>query len=129
MQQPEIQFPLTDQLMTVTEGDQATMTVMVLDATHYQWYVDEGRGYRPINGATGPGLSISAEMTSDGNRYFCRISNVSGVVDSPVFTLVVLPDVDVPFTGDSAHLALWMTLLLLSAALLLYHRHKYEKCF
>ena len=129
MPQPEIQFPLTDQLMTVTEGDQATMTVMALDATHYQWYVDEGRGYRPINGATGPGLSISAEMTSDGNRYFCRISNVSGVVDSPVFTLVVLPDVDVPFTGDSAHPALWMTLLLLSAALLLHHRHKYEKCF
>lgn len=129
MPQPEIQFPLTDQVTTVTEGDQATMTVMALDATHYQWYVDEGRGYRQINGATGPVFSISAEMTSDGNRYFCRISNVSGVVDSPVFTLVVLPDVDVPFTGDSAHPALWMTLLLLSAALQLHHRHKYEKCF
>ena len=53
-------------------------------------------------------------MANSGYRYYCRISNANGSVDSPIFTLNVITQPDIPATGDSATPGLWIGIMMLA---------------
>ena len=98
------------------------MSVTAINADAYQWYINrnDGMGWRPIIGANTPAYTTSVTtLNDDGYLYICRVSNADGAVNSPVFTLDVLPALDVPPTGDNAPVMLWASLLLMSAALMI----------
>ncbi|MBQ4579891.1 MAG: hypothetical protein IJA83_04460 [Clostridia bacterium] len=119
---PTVIVPAEDQLVTVYEGETADMSVTAINADAYQWYINrnDGMGWRPIIGANTPAYTTSVTtLNDDGCLYLCRVSNADGAVNSPVFTLDVLPALDVPPTGDNAPVMLWASLLLMSAALMI----------
>lgn len=116
---PVITSPTTDQKITVAVDDTATLRVTAKDAQSYQWYVDRGNGsgFTKISGATGASYTISAvTLENDGYRYYCVVTNAYGTATSPIFTLDVLEFVDVPTTGDSSQVGLWLGVATLSFA-------------
>ena len=104
--------------MLASEGEVLTLTVQAAGAQGWQWYVNrnDGRGFLPVEGADSSSVEIAADAEMNGWRYFCRAINAGGTADSPVFTLEVVPPVDIPLTGDGAWLWQWIALLLLSGA-------------
>ncbi|MBQ7844895.1 MAG: hypothetical protein IJ392_01960 [Clostridia bacterium] len=114
---PVITAPTAAQTVTVVEGETGTMTVTATEAEKYQWYIDrnDGKGYVAMEGATAATYTTSKVNTdNDGFTYYCQVSNAYGESKSPVFTLKVKAEVDVPQTGDEAQLGLWLALMVLS---------------
>ena len=121
-QPPVIIAPTTDEKITAEAGGTVTLGVLARNARFYQWYVNDGSGFKAIPGATDADCTLS-DLTAqhDGYRYYCVVTNAYGTVTSPVFTLDVpsapAPAVP-PKTGDSTPLALCALLALLSLAAL-----------
>lgn len=116
-QPPVITSPTTDQKITVAVDDTATLRVTAKDAQSYQWYADRGSGFKAISGATGASYTTSpVTLENDGYRYYCVAANADGTARSPIFTLNVQESVEVPPTGDSSQMGLWLGLALLSFA-------------
>ena len=114
---PVITAPAAAQTVTVVEGETGTMTVTATDAEKYQWYINrnDGKGYVAIDGAAAASYTTSAvKPENNGFTYCCEVSNAYGASKSPVFTLKVQEEVDVPQTGDEAQLGLWLALMALS---------------
>lgn len=121
-QPPVIIAPTTDEKITAEAGGTVTLGVLARNARFYQWYVNDGSGFKAIPGATDADCTLS-DLTAqhDGYRYYCVVTNAYGTVTSPVFTLDI-PSTPVPATppktGDSMPLALCALLALLSLAAL-----------
>ena len=116
-QPPVITSPTTDQKITVAVDDTATLRVTAQDAQSYQWYADRGSGFKAISGATGASYTTSpVTLENDGYRYYCVAANADGTARSPIFTLNVREVEEVPPTGDSSQMGLWLGLALLSFA-------------
>lgn len=121
-QPPVIIAPTTDEKITAEAGGTVTLSVSARNARFYQWYVNDGSGFKAIPGATDADCTLS-DLTAqhDGYRYYCVVTNAYGTVTSPVFTLDIpstpAPAVP-PKTGDSMPLALCALLALLSLAAL-----------
>ncbi len=121
-QPPVIIAPTTDEKITAEAGGTVTLGVSARNARFYQWYVNDGSGFKAIPGATDADCTLS-DLTAqhDGYRYYCVVTNAYGTVTSPVFTLDI-PSTPVPATppktGDSMPLALCALLALLSLAAL-----------
>lgn len=121
-QPPVIIAPTTDEKITAEAGGTVTLGVLARNARFYQWYVNDGSGFKAIPGATDADCTLS-DLTAqhDGYRYYCVVTNAYGTVTSPVFTLDIpstpAPAVP-PKTGDSTPLALCALLALLSLAAL-----------
>ena len=121
-QPPVIIAPTTDEKITAEAGDTVTLGVSARNARFYQWYVNDGSGFKAIPGATDADCTLSDPTAQhDGYRYYCVVTNAYGTVTSPVFTLDI-PSTPVPATppktGDSMPLALCALLALLSLAAL-----------
>jgi len=113
---PFVTDPLGATDVFASEGDTATMSVTAADAQAYQWYIDRGNaeGFVEIPGAVNAQYTTSElKAQNNGYRYFCRVSNTNGSIDSPVFT-IHLVTVELPKTGDAP--ALWGLLLLFAGA-------------
>ena len=91
------------QSQTITSGQTATLSVGAAGSgLSFQWYVSTGgTGYALIDGA------ISSNYTTppltNTTRYFIRVSNASGTVDSDPATILVatlLDDQDAPRESD-----------------------------
>ena len=123
---PQVVWPVEAQFVSAVEGDTVTFAVHVDNAQAYAWLVNrkDGRGYQPLLGENGYQLSFCIGLESNGYEYICRATNAGGMTESPVFTLEVLPALDIPPMGDNVHLLTNMVLLLLSAAGLLCYRRK-----
>lgn len=119
-QPPVIIAPTTDEKITAEAGGTVTLGVSARNARFYQWYVNDGSGFKAIPGATDADCTLS-DLTAqhDGYRYYCVVTNAYGTVTSPVFTLDIpsnpAPAVP-PKTGDSTPLALYALLALLALA-------------
>lgn len=121
-QPPVVIGPDEDEEISVTAGDTVTLRVSARDARFYQWYVDDGSGFRAIPGATAATYTVTdVTPEDDGDRYYCVVTNAYGAAESHLFTLDVpsapAPAVP-PKTGDSMPLALCALLALLSLAAL-----------
>ena len=119
-QPPVIIAPTADEKITAEAGGTVTLSVSARNARFYQWYVNDGSGFKAIPGATDADCTLS-DLTAqhDGYRYYCVVTNAYGTVTSPVFTLDI-PSTPVPATppktGDSTPLALYALLALLALA-------------
>ena len=112
---PTITDPTQAKTVTATVGSPATFSVTATNATGYQWYIDRGNGFVAISGANAASYTTTAvTMANSGYRYYCRISNANGSVDSPIFTLNVITQPDIPATGDSATPGLWIGIMMLA---------------
>lgn len=121
-QPPVVIGPDEDEEISVTAGDTVTLRVSARDARFYQWYVDDGSGFRAIPGATAATYTVTdVTPEDDGDRYYCVVTNAYGAAESHLFTLDV-PSASAPAvppkTGDSMPLALCALLALLSLAAL-----------
>ena len=108
-----IESPAEDEIITVFEGMDATMSVIAsggVGPLGYQWYMNSGSGYEMVSGATSASYVLSdATLNDNGHMYYCIVTDEKGkAVTSPVFTLQVLEVVVLPQTGDNAHLGLWL---------------------
>ena len=75
--------------LTVTEGEAASLMVQVsgVGPFTYAWFHND----QPVNNAAAATLSIAAAKVADAGRYFVRISNAAGPVDSDPAILKVNP--------------------------------------
>ena len=122
---PTVSEPTGAKDVPVTVGSAATLTVRAQNAAAYQWYIDRGHGYSRIDGATNASYTTAAvTLQNDGYRYYCAVSNDSGSVDSPVFTLRVTETPVIPETGDGSLPLLWTGLALLAGVGLIASRRK-----
>lgn len=119
-QPPVIIAPTADEKISAEAGGTVTLSVSARNARFYQWYVNDGSGFKAIPGATDADCTLP-DLTAqhDGYRYYCVVTNAYGTVTSPVFTLDI-PSTPVPATppktGDSTPLALCALLALLALA-------------
>ena len=85
---------------SVKAGEQATFTVTATGTDlKYQWQIDrnDGNGFVDITGADSASYTTSAvDMTCNGFKYQCVISNSAGSVTTNTATLTVTEDVTPP---------------------------------
>ena len=116
-QPPIITSPTVGQNISVSVGNTVTMRITARYGQSYQWYIDRGNGFKAISGATSADYTTSeVTLGNNGYRYYCVVTNAYGTATSPIFTLDVLEFVDVPTTGDSSQVGLWLGLAMLSFA-------------
>ena len=88
------------QNVSVKAGEQATFTVAATGTDlKYQWQIDrnDGKGFADIAGADRASYTTSAvDMTCNGFKYQCVISNSTGSVTTNAATLTVTEDVTPP---------------------------------
>lgn len=87
--------------VTVTEGEQPTLSVTATfdnipgfnQKIRYQWYgSDEYGNFNPIAGAQTNTLTLPpATLADDEKQYYCKVSNIAGIVNSRVASLYVNP--------------------------------------
>lgn len=117
---------------SITEGQSAKFSVNVSgEGLTYQWYLvkdgkmtalTDGGVYAGTNTAT---LNIWGANTGlDGNKYVCVITNPAGEAKATFTLYVAKAPVDLPQTGDSNCLTLWLALLGMAGAGLLALRRK-----
>ena len=71
----------------VTEGEDATFTVAFNNAVSIQWF--DASDDSPLAGETGTSLTISAELSDDGNTYYCIATNEGLTVQTDTVSLSV----------------------------------------
>lgn len=117
---------------SITEGQSAKFSVDVSgEGLTYQWYLvkdgkmtalTDGGVYAGTNTAT---LNIWGANTGlDGNKYVCVITNPAGEAKATFTLYVAKAPTDLPQTGDSSRLTLWLALLGMAGAGLLALRRK-----
>lgn len=77
---------------TVEEGQKATFTVTATgDDLSYQWMIDrnDGKGFVNLNSTTATHTTTVVDMSCNGFKYKCIVSNSVGAVTSNVVTLTV----------------------------------------
>lgn len=127
--QPVILFPMENTEVHVFIGHEAEMKVVAENAYRYEWYVsyDDGETFVRVPNANTPVHVIGyALMKDDGALYFCRAYGKSGVLyaDSPLFEIRVEDPGAVPQTGDDTNIALLLTLMLGSMAMMIVFSRK-----
>lgn len=128
---PVIQYPEGNQTVNVEIGQTASMSVVAENGTDYQWFVDrnDGKGFVAIHGAENEGYTTTpTKKENEGYRYFCRVTNIDGFVDSPIFTLHVVQLDSLPETGDHSNWVYWMIMAVActAAVFLLVHKQRAE---
>ena len=87
---PVVTSPAAPVYTLMRDGLTKTLTVVATGTAPltYQWFAEEpeGTGFVAIPGANGPSVVVSP---SDVSRYFCRVSNACGTVDSPQWRVKV----------------------------------------
>ena len=123
---PVIDSPAADTIVEVYEGQTAQMTVVSQNATFYQWFINrnDGAGFVEDGSTLATHTTAAVKPENDGFRYYCLVTNADGSVESHVFTLKVLEQIDLPQTGDNSHIGVWMAMCLLSMAGILLLRKK-----
>lgn len=101
----------------IVEGQQATFTIAATgDGVTYQWYINrnDGRGWRALDGATGPAYTTSvADLSCDGFQYACEVRDMYGnSLKSEIAMLHVSNAPVIPETGDSGRPGLYLAMLL-----------------
>ena len=130
---PVIISPTTEQTITVSEGEQAAMTIIADHAEAYQWYINynDGTGWHKKVGETAASYTTSpTKLENNGYLYRCDVIDENGnTVNSPIFTLKVLRKPVIPQTGDEAQIGMWLALMSLSFAgcMMILARHKRRK--
>ena len=85
------------QSVSVKAGEQAVFTIAASGSSvHLQWQVDknDGNGFMDIAGADTTGYKIDVtEMTYNGYKYRCVLSNSAGTVTTDIATLTVTENV------------------------------------
>lgn len=128
---PVIQYPEGNQTVNVEIGKTASMSVVAENGIDYQWFVDrnDGKGFVAIHGAENEGYTTTpTKKENEGYRYFCRVTNIDGFVDSPIFTLHVVQLDSLPETGDHSNWVYWMIMAVActAAVFLLVHKQRAE---
>ena len=128
---PVIQYPEGNQIVNVEIGQTASMSVVAENGTDYQWFVDrnDGKGFVAIHGAGKESYTTTpTKKENEGYRYFCRVTNIDGFVDSPIFTLHVVQLDSLPETGDHSNWVYWMIMAVActAAVFLLVHKQRAE---
>ena len=77
----------------INESQNVTLSVVVTGTQpSYQWYKNDAE----ITGATGPSYTITGAVEADAGKYYCRISNLAGSVQSDDSWLIVIADHTAP---------------------------------
>ena len=105
----------------VAPGETADFTVVATgDGLTYQWYINrnDGLGWVKLHGATSAVYETSAaELAHDGFQYACEVYDIHGnMARSNTAVLYVVPQPDIPETGDSTNLILLCAMLFISSA-------------
>jgi hypothetical protein len=75
---------------TVAPDETATFAVVAINATSYQWQLDNGAGFANISGATSASYTTAALTTDEnGDEYRCVVTGPGGSVTSDTVTLTV----------------------------------------
>lgn len=96
---------ITTQPINVTAkvGQTATFSVTATGATSYQWWSSTGGTFTAMAGQTAASRTTAPLLiTSNGNKYYCVVSNASGSVQSSIITLSVIgaaPSFTMTFVG------------------------------
>lgn len=115
------EFPLPQALITtvsteipVSAGETAVFSIQAIGtvgAVSYQWYqVTQDKASVPV-GADMPSYSMTAQETDDGAEFYCVVTDATGSVESPHFTLTLEPPVP---ASTLATLVVMFTALVLS---------------
>ncbi len=120
--QPEDQY--------VVEGQRAKFAVVATgDGLSYQWLINrnDGKGWVAVDGATGAEyLTSVVDLSNDGYQYKCVIRDSKGnVAESTIAVLHVNAPSDIPETGDTSKPMLWLLMLAVGMAGILYGRKSF----
>lgn len=102
---PTITTQPAAQTVILSNGSEASFTVVSPDAESYQWQRDTGSGFANIDGATAATLALTGLTLADhGDQVRCRTANVNGTTDSNAATLSVYrgPQVETAFAASDA---------------------------
>lgn len=112
------------------EGQKVTITVEAEgEDLSYQWFVNrnDGKGFVPCEGSNSSTHTTTVlKPEHNGYQYYCQITSKNDSQRTDTVTLVV-DKLDMPQTGDSAQLTLWLTLVAASYGGMLYILHKGKK--
>lgn len=112
------------------EGQKVTITVEAEgEELNYQWFVNrnDGKGFVPCEGSNSSTHTTTVlKPEHNGYQYYCQITSKNDSQRTDTVTLVV-DKLDLPQTGDSAQLTLWLTLVAASYGGMLYILHKGKK--
>lgn len=112
------------------EGKKVTITVEAEgEELNYQWFVNrnDGKGFVPCEGSNSSTHTTTVlKPEHNGYQYYCQITSKNDSQRTDTVTLVV-DKLDLPQTGDSAQLTLWLTLVAASYGGMLYILHKGKK--
>ena len=121
-QPPVIVEPVQDLTILAVENSNSSMSITAVgdQPLSYQWQVNrgDGNGFVNIAGATGENyVTPAVSLANEGEQYRCVVSNRAGSASSPVFTITVFEEMEIPKTGEGNMAAPYVGAMLLGGAL------------